>query len=47
MPMGIDLWPQATGLRDYFDLYNYERPHQSLGYLTPADVHFAVNVPML
>jgi len=36
-----------TGLGDYFDLYNYERPHQSLGYCTPADVHFAVNVPIL
>lgn len=37
----------AAGLDDYFNLYNYERPHQSLGYLTPADVHFAVNVPIL
>ncbi|MCC6607158.1 MAG: transposase [Anaerolineae bacterium] len=36
-----------SGLGDYFDLYNYERPHQSLGYCTPADVHFAVNVPIL
>lgn len=36
-----------TGLGDYFDLYNYERPHQSLDYCTPADVHFAVNVPFL
>jgi putative transposase len=36
-----------AGLEDYFHLYNYERPHQSLGYLTPADVHFAVNVPIL
>lgn len=36
-----------TGLGDYFDLYNYERPHQSLDYCTPADVHFAVNVPIL
>lgn len=36
-----------AGLRDYFDLYNYERPHQSLGYCTPADVHFAVNEPSL
>jgi putative transposase len=35
----------ATGLGDYFQLYNYERPHQSLGYRVPADVHFAVNVP--
>ena len=24
-----------------------KRPHQSLGYCTPADVHFAVNVPIL
>jgi len=36
-----------TGLSDYLDLYNYERPHQSLGYSTPADVHFTVNVPIL
>jgi putative transposase len=36
-----------TGLGDYFNLYNYERPHQSLGYCTPADVLFAVNVPIL
>lgn len=37
----------TIGLTDYFHLYNYERPHQSLGYLTPADVHFTVNVPIL
>jgi len=37
----------AAGLESYFQLYNYERPHQSLGYLTPADIHFAVNVPIL
>jgi putative transposase len=24
-----------TGLRDYFNFYNHERPHQSLGYKTP------------
>lgn len=36
-----------TGLADYFNLYNYERPHQSLGYCTPADVHFDVNVLIL
>jgi len=28
------------GLHDYFQLYNYERPHQSLDYRTPASVHF-------
>ena len=27
------------GLGDYFQLYNYERPHQALGYLTPAAVY--------
>jgi len=37
----------STGLGDYFNLYNYERPHQSHDYCTPADVHFAVNVLML
>ena len=34
----------AAGLSDYFQLYNFDRPHQSLGYRTPADVHFAVEV---
>jgi putative transposase len=29
-----------SGLTDYFQLYNYERPHQSLDYMTPAEVHF-------
>jgi putative transposase len=37
----------AAGLDDYFQLYNYERPHQNLGYCVPADVHFAVEVPIL
>ena len=30
-----------AGLRDYFHFYNAERPHQSLDYRTPAEVHFA------
>ena len=29
-----------TGLADYFQLYNYERPHQSLDYRVPAAAHF-------
>ena len=37
----------AAGLHDYFQRYNYERPHQSLGYRTPADVYFAVKEPLL
>jgi putative transposase len=28
------------GLRAYFLLYNEERPHQTLGYRTPAEVYF-------
>jgi putative transposase len=31
------------GLEQYFDFYNYERPHQSLGYRTPAMVYFGKN----
>ena len=30
-----------AGLRDYFQLYNFERPHQHLQYRTPAVVHGA------
>jgi putative transposase len=29
------------GLGDYFDFYNRERSHQSLGYRTPAGVYYA------
>lgn len=35
---GADL---AHGLTRYFNFYNTERPHQALGYRTPAQVHFA------
>lgn len=30
----------VEGIGNYFELYNYKRPHQSLGYLTPAKVYF-------
>jgi putative transposase len=31
----------ATGIKEYFHFYNHQRPHQSLGYRTPAEVHFS------
>lgn len=31
------------GLAAYLDFYNHERPHQSLGYRTPAEVYCANN----
>lgn len=31
-----------AGLNSYFDFYNQERRHQSLGYRTPAEVHFGL-----
>ncbi len=34
-----------TGMEDYFQFYNYQRPHQSLDYRVPADAYFAVNHP--
>ena len=37
----------TAGLGAFFNLYNYERPHQSLGYAVPADVHFVVKEPIL
>jgi putative transposase len=35
---GVD--EARRGLGEYFGFYNTERPHQSLGYRTPAEVHF-------
>ena len=32
-----------NGLRRYFDFYNNERPHQSLGSKTPAEVYWEMS----
>lgn len=31
----------TAGLSDYFQFYNTKRPHQSLGYQTPASIYFS------
>ena len=28
------------GLEEYFSFYNTQRPHQSLGYRVPEDIHY-------
>ncbi len=30
-----------TAIKNTINIYNYERPHMSLGYSTPSEVHFA------
>lgn len=34
---GKDLY---RGLKEYFEFYNFERPHESLGYSTPAEIYY-------
>lgn len=40
---GLDAY---RGLDNYFNFYNNERPHQSLGYQTPAAVYFGCGTPV-
>ena len=35
-----DVKSLKESLNKYFEFYNYQRKHQSLGYLTPAEVYF-------
>jgi len=34
---------RGLGINDYIDFYNIERPHQSLGDKTPAEVYYGRN----
>lgn len=36
----LDINDARRNLQHYFDFYNSRRPHQSLGYRTPAETHF-------
>lgn len=42
---GYETMPEAyEGLKAYFDFYNNTRPHQSLGYRKPIEVHYEKNI---
>jgi putative transposase len=34
-----DVWEAEKSLRNYFEFYNYHRPHQSLKYQTPFEAY--------
>jgi putative transposase len=36
----VNVLEAVCNLKSYFIFYNYERPHQSLGYQTPAAIYF-------
>ena len=36
----VDVLEAVSNLKSYFIFYNHERPHQSLGYQTPAAIYF-------
>ena len=39
----VDMLELQLGLTDYFEFYNTERPHQSFGNLTSAQVYSTAN----
>ena len=36
---------QKRSLAEFFDWYNWRRPHQALGWQTPDEAYFAANAP--
>lgn len=39
----VTVMDAVEGIGHYFDLYNHERLHQSLGYHTSAEIHFSMH----
>jgi hypothetical protein len=37
---GVDRWDLERAIDKFYRWYNYERPHESLGNVTPADVYY-------
>ena len=33
-----------SGLKEYFEFYNFERPHQNLAWKTPAEIYWGRDV---
>ena len=45
IPGGFGTVPELlSGLKDYFEFYNFERPHQSLVGKTPAEIYWGREV---
>ena len=48
LPGGVEKFPEVlSGLKEYFEFYNFKRPHLSLDGKTPAEIfwgrEFAMN----
>ena len=42
---GFETVPELlSGLREYFQFYNFERPHQPLGGESPAEIYWETEV---
>ena len=45
LPGGVEKFPEVlSGLKEYFEFYNFERPHQSLVGKTPAEIYLGREV---
>ena len=39
----VNVQELRNGIRAYINFYNFERPHESLGYKTPAEIYYDQN----